>query len=50
MISRIYQRLPGPSPVRILAMTIIALLLLAGLLVFYEWVGTTLLDSGGTIG
>lgn len=49
MIRRIYQSLPGPSPVRILAMTLIALLLLA-VLVFYDWLGTTLLDSGGSIG
>jgi hypothetical protein len=49
MIRRIYQSLPGPSPVRILAMTLIALVLLAILVVFYEWLGTTLLDSGGTI-
>lgn len=50
MIRRIYEALPGPSPIRILVMTLIALGLLAGLLVFYEWLGTTLLDSGGTMG
>jgi hypothetical protein len=42
--------LPGPTPARIVQMAVIASVLLTALLFAYEWLGTTFLDPGGTIG
>jgi len=48
-MKRLFNRLPGPLPVRaILAVIILAIALIA-LFFVYDWMGTTLLDSGGTI-
>ena len=50
MIRRIFQALPGPVWVRYLEMLVLAAVALALLVLFYEWVGNTFLDSGGTVG
>ena len=50
MISHIYQRLPGPPAVRILLFILLVLVTLALLGLFYEWLGSTFLDTGGQIG
>ena len=50
MISRIYHRLPDPSAVRILLFILLVLVTLALLGLFYEWLGSTFLDTGGQIG
>lgn len=50
MIRRLALALPGGPVVRAGLLVVIAVAVLAGLVVFYEWLGATLLDSGGTIG
>ena len=50
MIRRLHDSLPGPAGVRIALMILIAAVTVALLVLFYEWVGDTFLDSGGTIG
>lgn len=50
MIRRLYSSLPGPAVVRVLLVLLIAVVALALLIVFYEWLGNTFLDSGGGIG
>lgn len=50
MIGRLYHSLPGPTAVRALLMVGIVAVALVLLVVFYEWVGDTFLDSGGTLG
>ena len=50
MIRFLWQRLPGPLPVRTVQMAVIIAIALVALAGVYEWVGTTFLDPGGTIG
>lgn len=50
MIRRLYESLPGPATVRLAEMAIIGAVVVVLLVVFYEWVGSTFMDSGGTIG
>jgi hypothetical protein len=50
VIRRLYRTLPGPTPARMVQMVLIAAALLTALLFAYEWLGTTFLDPGGTIG
>ena len=50
MISRIYHLFPGPPAVRAVLFTLAVLASLALLVLFYEWLGSTFLDTGGTIG
>lgn len=50
MIRRIFQTLPGPTWMRSIEMLVLAVIALALLVLFYEWVGNTFLDSGGTLG
>lgn len=50
MIRRGFQALPGPLGVRIALAVIIVAVFLVGLHFFYEWLGNTLLDTGGTVG
>ena len=50
MIPRFYHRLPGPAALRILILTMIVVCALVLVGLFYEWVGSTFLDSGGQIG
>lgn len=45
-----FGRLPGPTALR-MAIVVLAVVLVVALLVLgYEWLGRTFLDSGGTIG
>lgn len=50
MISRIYEALPGGPVVRRVVMSLLFGLLAILLVLFYDWLGTTLLDSGGPVG
>lgn len=50
MIRRLFQSLPGPLPVRLLIALVIVAVFLVVLFFFYEWVGSTFLDTGGTLG
>ncbi|MEZ5175114.1 MAG: hypothetical protein R2823_02770 [Acidimicrobiia bacterium] len=45
----LFLRLPGPMPVKVLLALVIVVVVLLLLLVIYDWMGTTLLDSGGSI-
>jgi hypothetical protein len=47
---RLIAALPGPQPVRYALLVLVAILLLVVLFFVYDWIGTNLLDSGGTIG
>lgn len=49
MIRRFYQRLPGPTPVRVLQMILVIALALTLLIVLFEWAGQ-FLDTGGVVG
>ena len=50
MIRQMYRSLPGPTPVRVLISLVILVVFLIALHFFYEWVGNTFLDTGGTVG
>ena len=50
MVRRIYHSLPGPTPVKVATSILLVAIALVALHFFYEWVGTTFLDTGGTIG
>ncbi len=47
---RLLARLPGPPPVRIATAILVGIVLVAALFYLYDWLGTTFLDTGGTIG
>ncbi len=47
---RIYRMLPGSTGVKILTSIVLVSIALVALHFFYEWVGNTFLDSGGTVG
>lgn len=49
MIRRVYGVLPGPTPVRVVLAAVLLVAALVLLHFFYEWLGTVLLDTGGTI-
>lgn len=49
-MGRLIASLPGAPFVRIVLGVLLVVLVLAGLVVFYEWLGGVLLDSGGTVG
>ncbi|MCL1692101.1 MAG: hypothetical protein M3096_00300 [Actinomycetia bacterium] len=42
--------LPGPMPLKVVVAAIVVFVALVLLFFVYDWIGTTLLDSGGTIG
>jgi hypothetical protein len=42
--------LPGPMTVKIVIAVLVVLVALAALFLVYDWIGSNLLDSGGTIG
>jgi hypothetical protein len=48
-MKRLFNRLPGPLPVKIVLAVVIVIVILVALLFIYDWMGTTLLDSGGSI-
>jgi hypothetical protein len=50
VIRRLHAALPGPPAIRTLFTILIVLVAVGLLILFYEWVGNTFLDSGGTIG
>ena len=50
MIRQMYRSLPGPTPVRVLISLVILVVFLIALHFFYEWVGNSFLDTGGTVG
>ena len=50
MIRRLHHALPGGPAVRVIVMAVIGAAAVARLVVFSEWPGTTVLDSGGTVG
>ncbi|GMQ93925.1 MAG: hypothetical protein BMS9Abin12_1407 [Acidimicrobiia bacterium] len=49
MARRMFNALPGPTPVRIILATIILVVAFIALMFVYDWMGNNLLDSGGTI-
>ncbi len=50
MIGRLFSSLPGPTYARVLQMIVIAAASLVLLILCYEWLGNTFLDTGGRIG
>ena len=50
MIRAIYRALPGRKAVRLAVMSLIVVVSLGLLALFYEWFGSTFLDTGGSIG
>ena len=42
--------LPGPMALKIMIAVVLALVALVALFFIYDWIGSSLLDSGGTIG
>ena len=42
--------LPGPMTVKIVITVLVVLVALVALFFVYDWIGSNLLDSGGTIG
>ncbi|HZJ48270.1 MAG TPA: hypothetical protein VFD97_04450 [Acidimicrobiia bacterium] len=42
--------LPGPMGIKVVVAVIVLIVGLVALFFFYDWIGTNLLDSGGTIG
>lgn len=50
MIRAIYRSLPGSKAVRVAFMSMIVAVSLTLLVLFYEWLGSTFLDTGGGIG
>lgn len=49
-MKRWFEALPGPTPVKAVLAVLIAVVGLIVLLFVYDWIGTTLLDTGGTVG
>ena len=50
MITRIWRVLPGTLPARIAEAVVLTALALVVLHFIYSWLGTVLLDQGGTVG
>ncbi|MDX2343446.1 MAG: hypothetical protein QNL12_06845 [Acidimicrobiia bacterium] len=49
MITRTWRMLPGPLAVRIVEAVILTVVVLVLLHFFYDWLGNTILDQGGTV-
>ena len=49
MAKRMFNALPGPRLVQIALAVIIGIVAFVALMFIYDWMGNTLLDSGGTI-
>ncbi len=45
-----FLALPGPTAVRAAISVVMLAIFLVALHFFYEWVGNTFLDTGGTVG
>ena len=50
MIRRIWRLLPGPLSIRVVQAIALTVVLLVALHFFYDWLGTWMLDQGGTVG
>lgn len=48
-MKRLFFRLPGPMPVRVVLAVVIIIVALVVLFFVYDWMGANLLDSGGSI-
>ncbi len=48
-MKQLYNRLPGPAPVKLILSVAIIVIVLTLLMLLFEWAGD-LLDDGGTIG
>ena len=46
---RAFNALPGPRPVQVALAAILVVIAFILLMFVYDWMGNTLLDSGGTI-
>lgn len=46
---RAFKALPGPRPVQVALAAILVVIAFILLMFVYDWMGNTLLDSGGTI-
>ncbi len=42
--------LPGPMPLKVVIAVVVVVVGLVALFFVYDWIGTNMLDSGGTIG
>ncbi len=49
-MKRWFDALPGPTAVKAISAVLVVIVVLVGLFFVYDWVGTNLLDTGGTIG
>ena len=49
-MKRAFLALPGPVPVKAVLAAVIVVAAVVALLFVYDWMGKTLLDSGGGIG
>lgn len=49
-MKRAFLALPGPVPIKILLALVIVAVALVALFFIYEWMGSTFLDTGGTVG
>ncbi len=47
---RLLDGIPGPRPVKVAVVLVLAVVALVLLLLLYDWIGSTFLDTGGTIG
>ncbi len=45
-----FAELPGPTPIKVVVAVVVAIVALVVLFFVYDWIGTNLLDSGGSIG
>ena len=48
-MKRAFLALPGPVPVKIVLVVVIVAVALVALHFIYEWMGSTFLDTGGTV-
>ena len=42
--------LPGPLAIKVVIATVVAIAGIVALFFVYDWIGNTLLDTGGTVG
>ncbi|MFV1970488.1 MAG: hypothetical protein ACC683_05730 [Acidimicrobiia bacterium] len=49
MAKRMFNALPGPTPVRVVIAAVILIIALIALGFVYDWMGNNILDTGGTI-
>jgi hypothetical protein len=45
-----FLQLPGPTPLKVVIAVVLVIVGLVALFFIYDWIGTNMLDSGGTIG